>query len=63
MGIKLTGPGTSLRALHIGLPREKGGKGQELLGFRPSLPDLSIRGFGCWRPPLTMDPAVQELNP
>lgn len=42
MGMKLTGPGTSLPALHIGLSGEKGGKGQELLGLRPSLPDLSM---------------------
>jgi len=41
MGMKLTGMGTSLAGPHIGL-LQKGGKGQELLGLRPSLPDPSL---------------------
>lgn len=40
MGMKLTGAGTSLPALHKDVFWQKGG-GQELPGLRSSLPDLS----------------------
>lgn len=62
MGMQSTGAGTSLSALYMGLSWKEGG-GQELPGFRPSLPDLSTsERFGQLEFSFHLDPKAQELK-
>ena len=62
MGLRSTGAGTSLSALHMGLSWKEGG-GQELPGCRPFLPDLSMsERFGQLEVSCHLDPKAQELK-
>lgn len=62
MGMRSTGAGTSLSALHMGLSWKEGG-GQELPGCRPFLPDLSMsERFGQLEVSCHLDPKAQELK-
>ena len=62
MGMQSAGAGTSLSALHMGLSWKEG-SGQELPGFRPSLPDLSMsERFGQLEVSFNLDPKAQELK-